>query len=504
MNIPRFILCAWICLAPAAQPAAVAADGDEHWSYEFGWPGTLETINAIREHDGKLYFGGGTPGAGTNASLFVFDGKQLTRLALFTGASGTYIYDLHFVGSSLYVGGYFTNVEGVAVRGMAGWDGHSWSATGLTNGTVVTLASDGPDLFVGGVFTNPGGVALTNVGRWDGVAWHAMGSGLGGTNTIPFDVVRSLVVTNGILYAGGNFSNAGTVALRNIAMWDGLTWSPVGGGIQGTTVYGLTWNSSSLYAAGIFNQAGTTPANNVARWDGISWSALGSGVANIAVSVTGFSNLIYVAGNFTSAGGNAITNVAVWDGSSWSSAGATPSAPVSRAYSTGTRLYIGGNFLTAAGAVMAGLAQWDGLRWSPVGPANRMAGLQNIARAITSDGSSLYAGGAFTYAGQTNAAHIGRYDGRKWHPVGAGLNADVRQLALSGTNLYAAGDFSGGAGGPLALRLARWDGALWQPLNNTAFNNISSLAARGSDLLDRKSTRLNSSHGKLSRMPSSA
>lgn len=475
---------AWLALFVSTTPLA-AAPGDEHWSSQFGWPGTLENVNAICLHQGKLYFAGAPSTAATNASIDTWDGNQFTRVAQFSGGSGTVIYDLAFVGNTLYAAGSFTNVEGIAARSLARWDGNTWTGLGLTNGAALALVTQGTDLYAGGLFTNPGGVALTNIGRWDGSAWHALGSGLGGTNRIPSDVVRALLITNGVIYAAGNFSNAGTQALSHIAMWNGVTWSPVGGGISGTTVFGLGWHGSSLYAVGAFSQAGATPVNKVARWDGLDWSALGSGISgvnSVATSIDTFGNAVCVGGTFTSAGGNAATNFAVWDGSTWSSAGGNPSASVSRTYSTGTNVYVGGNFLAAAGRIMAGLAAWDGVRWSAIGPEGKMAGLSTTVRAIASDGSNIYAGGAFTLAGQTNAARVGRYDGANWRPFGTGLNDDVRQLAVVGTNLYAAGDFSGGAGGPLALRLAQWNGAQWVPLNNTAFNDVKALAVRSNDL----------------------
>lgn len=493
---------AWLALFASATPLA-AAPGDEHWDTQFGWPGSLENISAIRLHDGKLYYGG-SPASGTNATLSVFDGTQVTRLGLFSG-SGVTIYDLIFVGSTLYVGGSFTSVDGVEARGLAQWNGIAWSATGITNGSVLALETDGANLYAGGLFTNPGGVLLTNIGRWNGSSWQAMGTGLGGTNRVTSDVVRALLLTNGVLYAGGNFSNAGTQALSHIAMWNGATWSPVGGGISGTTafgvVFGLAWNGGNLYAVGAFSQAGGVPASNVARWDGGTWSALGSGVSGTSGFIAGFSvasfnNLICVAGNFTSAGGNSATNFAVWDGSNWSPAGADLGATASRVYSPGTELYVGGNFLRAAGGIMAGLTAWDGTRWRAIGPPGKIAGLSTIVRAIAIDGSNVYAGGSFTLAGRTNAARVGRYDGSRWHPVGGGLNNIVRQLALVGTNLYAAGDFTGGVGGgPLAFALSRWDGALWQPLNNTAFNNISCLAVRGTDLFVGGFSGINAANG---------
>jgi hypothetical protein len=495
MKAPFSRLVGIVLLFTSALTRMFAGPGDEHWSYQFGWPGTLENVNAIRIHQGKLYFAGGIT-AGTNATVNVWDGIQFTRFGEFRGGSGTTIYDLLFVGNTLYAAGFFTNVDGAAVRGLARWDGSTWSGIGVTNGTVVALATDGTDLYAGGVFTNPGGAALTNIGRWDGSAWHAIGPGLGGTNTTLNDVVRAILITNGVIYAAGNFSNAGTQALSHIALWNGVNWLPVGGGISGTTVYGLAWQGSSLYAAGIFSQAGGTPANNVARWDGANWFALNAGISGgAAVSIASFNNLICVAGNFTSADGSPAASFAVWDGANWSDAGANLTALAFRVYSTGTNIYLGGNFLGAAYQVMAGLASWNGTRWSVIGPAGKIAGLSSSVRALASDGSNIIAGGTFTLAGQTNAAHVGRYDGTNWHTFGTGLNDDVKQLALVGTNLYGAGDFTGGAGGPFAGKLARWNGAQWLPLNNTAFNNITSLAVRDTDLFVGGFSGINAANG---------
>ncbi len=73
------------------------------------------------------------------------------------------ITDMAFVGNNLYVGGTFTNVNGVAVKGLAKWDGTAWVCSVGFSGSVVALAADGNNLYVGGLFTNPGGVAATNI-----------------------------------------------------------------------------------------------------------------------------------------------------------------------------------------------------------------------------------------------------------------------------------------------------------------------------------------------------
>lgn len=59
------------------------------------------------------------------------------------------------------------------------------------------------DIVVGGDFTSAGGVTAQYIARWDGTRWSALGSGLNGP-------VRSLaVLPNGDLIVGGAFSTAG-------------------------------------------------------------------------------------------------------------------------------------------------------------------------------------------------------------------------------------------------------------------------------------------------------
>jgi hypothetical protein len=72
-------------------------------------------------------------------------------------------------------------------------------------------------------------------------------------------------------------------------------------------VVALAMSGSTLYAGGEFTMAGTNTANGIAQWDGSSWSALGSGVGGNypdvdALAVSG--STLYVGGSFTAAGTN--------------------------------------------------------------------------------------------------------------------------------------------------------------------------------------------------------
>ncbi|MEM1178275.1 MAG: hypothetical protein AAGM22_08030 [Acidobacteriota bacterium] len=92
------------------------------------------------------------------------------------------------------------------------------------------------------------------------------------------------------------------------------------------------------------------------------------------------------------------------------------------------------------------------------------------------DGAALYATGTFTIAGNTEARHIAKWDGREWSPLGLGLGREVsgttfngRALAVhddgSGPALYVSGRFNL-ADGVMTRNVARWDGEQFTPLGD--------------------------------------
>jgi len=483
----------WLSIVVSTTRLA-AAPGDEHWDVQFGWPGTTNTVYALAINGSQVYAGGffSTPALATNNFIEVWDGVRWNYIPGLQG-SPLVVYDFAFLGGDLYVAGTFNRAGTNRTVGLARWNGSAWSDVAGFAGAVLTAVSDGANLYVGGVFTNAGGVHVTNVACWNGSQWSSLAGGLGIFSGLA-SKVDVLHLYQGVLYAGGTFTNSGGAQVRNLARWDGSNWIEVGGGTD-APVYALASDGTSLYAGGIFTSAGGISANRIARWDGANWFPLGSGVSNNTVSAIGVLNgRVYIGGTFNNAGGVTAFRFAVWNGSSWAATGSGMNGNVNRIKVAGTNLYVGGEFNQADDIIVNHVAVWNGTDWSGLGQAGRINGVGGIitaVRAITSAGNDVYVGGYFTGVGRIRANRIARFDGTNWHALGGGIrgtnnssgnnDTTVNAIAISGNNLYAGGIFTN-AGGVAANNIARWNGSAWSALGGGIPGTVSAIAVRGSDV----------------------
>ena len=190
-------------------------------------------------------------------------------------------------GADLYVGGDVGDVAGIPTADyVVKWNGVAWSALG-SNGAgdgaitdqVDALAVAGSSLYVGGVFTNAAGIASADeLAKWNGSAWSALGSNGAGDGALSGGEVEAIAVSGTDVYAGGWFLNAaGAGPADYVAKWNGSAWSALGsngagdGAISNLVVHqgvaALAVSPSDLYVGGDFlNAAGIAAADFVARW----------------------------------------------------------------------------------------------------------------------------------------------------------------------------------------------------------------------------------------------
>ena len=411
------------------------------------------------------------------------------RFALPPGLDGP-VSSMTTIGKNLYVAGDFKHAGALEVNGLACWNGQSWSAllsTSDFSGLIYTLASDGKNLFIGGWFVIPS-ITATNIAKWNGSSWERLGNGVS-TDCAGRLGVNALVIKGNVIYAGGSFSRAGSVPANNVAVWDGRAWSTLGPGLGGNcfddqgygAVNALAVRGSSLYAGGIFHNAGSLRVTNLAVWDGRSWSSVGGGVSggvgfsyvfggtnelySGAVSALYASgNGLYVGGYFTAAGTLPASNIALWNGKSWDNlnGGLTsprPDVRVSAITSSQRGLVVGGRFDRADSVSAQNIARWDGSSWIAIG-----AGFSGPVFALA---DALYAGGDFGLSGQTQAAFIARLDGDRWNPLQPGTgNAPIGTavgISAAHGKAYPFGNLTS-AGSVPVQNVAQWNHENWSNL----------------------------------------
>ena len=403
--------------AHADNLAHVKADGTLDTAFTAGTDGSVYALAASAQ---TLYVGGAFTHAGgsARAGLAAFDRGTAALTAFNAGVTGTdpFVSALELSGTTLYVGGWFSNLGGQQRQNLGAVATGTGATTGWspsTNDIVNTIAVDGSGtVYVGGFFTIVNGVsphkllAAFNPSTGAALSWDP---GLDSGVNSSVDAVDSIEINGSTLYVGGAFENVGAQTRDGLASFD-LTaspptlkpWRPILNG----AVYQLAFSGSTVYAAGSFQNVNNNPTD----WDNVAAfnDTTGSPVPGWSPVVGGDVFALGVSG----------TKVAL--GGAFRTAPTASETPVRRDN-------------LAALDLATGLAK----TWNP--RANK------TVFTLAVSGSAVYAGGAFTTVnGGVARNHLASFDlslsgVTSWNP---NVNDTVFTLALAGATVYAGGSFT--------------------------------------------------------------
>lgn len=423
------------------------------------------TFRSIASWDGNAW---GPLGPGLN--------NAVAALEVFDAGNGP---ELYVAGSFETLPGAVST--GFARWNGSSWTSEPGAANPVAIGISVMRDFDGgagPALYAGGGFTSIGGVPVNALARFDGSVWSPLGSGLTACSS-GTEVHAMLVHDDGsgsALYVAGRFSAAGGMPASNIARYDGTAWSDVGGGLGGG---GACFNGGAfalavhddgsgpqLYAGGEFTQAGSQPAARIARWDGTNWHPVGTAGPNASILALASADLgdgprLYAGGDFfSSTTGTSMSRLASWDGSAWSTVGGGVSGNASGFFfdtkvsdlrvwddGTGPALYVSGHFRLVGSTPALNMARWNGQAWDTLdggvgGPSLATQFVTSTAVYDDGSGESLFVGGYF-WQSPGGDSHLARWRGcasaSSYQTVAgcagnpAQLTPAVAELAVGGT-----------------------------------------------------------------------
>ncbi len=415
------------------------------------------------------------------------------------------VYALSITGTTLYTGGIFNNIGGQARDRIAALNSTgtgtatTWNANTATSG-VYTLTSSASSIYAGGAFTYAGLNDRRYIARLQKSTGNLSVWSAGSTSTLtPNNIVRALLLDGTTLFAGGDFTSVNNPATtRNrLASFSTATNSnnvTAFNPNMNNSVYSFGSGGGILYVGGVFTAVSATTRSRAAAFN-IASGALQAWDPNAdvnsvnTISVQGTN--AYLGGTFNNVGrftrtglvklNKASGNLDIYNArlDSW----------VRALEVSGTTLYAGGDFTFADGAGRNYLAALSTTTATNAPTFNLGTGFSNLIRTLNLNGTTLYAGGDFIwYQGSTRnrAAALNATNGNMiaaWNP---NANASVYTLSSSGGSVFAGGIFSFIGGSANRNYLAKLDlgsnsVSSWNP-NITAGTSVSALAVSGTTL----------------------
>jgi len=181
-------------------------------------------ITDMEIYQGELYVGGSFETAGGFSANGVAKWNGSAWSTLGSGLDQNGLMDVMEVfDNELYIGGIFSSLNGVNAGSFAKWNGTTAFAVGtgvpvISVGfpnRVSALQGIGTNLYVGGYFNEIDGVSASNIAQYSGGSFLPMANGV---NNSVFEMANY----NGDLIVGGAFTTAGAATVNYIAKWDGL------------------------------------------------------------------------------------------------------------------------------------------------------------------------------------------------------------------------------------------------------------------------------------------
>lgn len=397
------------------------------------------------------------------------------------------ILDILSTSDGYFITGHFSSIDGVAANSIAFWNGENWNALGEglqnednTIGEGTQLFKDEESIYVVGQFTQAGTEEVSNIAIWDEITetWSSIPGEFNGS-------IYSVLKNGNLVFVGGDFSQINGSPYNHIAVWDGEGWSTFNGGVNGP-VNVIKRAFGQYYFGGDFSIAGgATVTNNMATWTGTSWNNIGNGSNGIIYDMHFIGDSLLVGGNFSSLGGESINNLGIRTDGTWSGFDISPDNTVFDIDGTHTDMVIVGEFDQIGILNTSGFARWDGNSWEV--PSNAPSPFFTAFGTQKFDEKWIIVGDFETLEG-TIINNIAAVDVESliWEEIGLleefeGVNGTVNVVKHFDGITYIGGNFSGIGSKPIQNFAAKIDGE-WVDLGASPNGPVRAILATGTQI----------------------
>jgi outer membrane protein assembly factor BamB len=257
-------------------------------------------------------------------------------------------------GGKVYLGGFFTHVDGVARNHLAAVDAATgqltpWDPNANDAVRALAISPDGTRVYAGGPFTSVGGTAHTRLAAIDAI------SGAVDPKWTPRadEAVRAIAVSGNRVYVGGRFSKVNGQSRTRLALLDATTgaldpsWAPAPNDLVRTL--GLSSDGSRIYAGGDFTTVSSISRPYLAALDPATGASYGPWTQPTTPNGPVL-DLQESAGRLYSAEGGPGGALTAYDPSTGSSLWRkTADGDVQAIAVLGGEVYVGGHFLSFSG-----------------------------------------------------------------------------------------------------------------------------------------------------------
>ncbi len=262
-------------------------------------------IWCLKEFDSTLFVGGNFTEVNGVENLWTFQYDGTKTLYHTTKIAGSGPDNFEVFDNKIYTVG---SMQISGTIGVAVWDGSKWINGGGTSYSHGAIYNDKGTLYV---VTDNGHIRSRTASTSFTTFLDMNGNGV---------IAEMIRYKNKLIFAGG-FTSIGGVTANNIASWDGQNWSALGDGLD-ENILCLEVYNDKLYAGGLFHNSGTKKVEGLAVWDGTSWAEVGGGInpdsiLNGVYDVISFDEKLWAMGDFTQIEGINVNKVATWNDTIW-------------------------------------------------------------------------------------------------------------------------------------------------------------------------------------------